>query len=146
MKRLLILAAFVGMFGGCAQGVAPLWSKKDAQKRLTAHYNPWTGMVEWDFFSNDGTELSADELYGKAGDKEFRATNVHITNKAVELTDADARVLEVATRLTQVAIDSIFSGVQKNNPFAGAKVSVDSPIGKGILETGGGATTAPATP
>lgn len=103
----LVLAA------GCSykEGTGGIFDKSEPQKKLSTRYNPWTQMVEWYFFSNDGTELYADELYAKSGDKEFRAVNVKITNKAVEVRGADATVLGVqwagATAYTKAWLDGI---------------------------------------
>lgn len=84
-------------FGGCSyqEGTGGIFDKSEAQKKLSCKYNPWSGTMDWAFFSNDGTGLTASRLYAKSGDKEFEATDVVITDKNVEVRGADANTMEV---------------------------------------------------
>ena len=96
---IVIFTAFLALFGisGCSykEGTGGIFDKSEPQKKLSAAYNPWSQTMDWSFFSNDGTGLTATRLYAKSGDKEFEATDVVISDKSVDNRNADAVTLGV---------------------------------------------------
>lgn len=95
----IAFAILLFLFGssGCSykEGTGGIFDKSEPQKKLSAAYNPWSQTMDWSFFSNDGTGLTASKLYAKSGDKEFEALDVVIADKSVETRTADAATLGV---------------------------------------------------
>jgi len=95
--RFFLLAMAILVGSGCSykEGTGGIFDKSEPQKKLSAQYNPWSQTMDWSFFSNDGTGLTAKRLYAKSGDKEFEATDVVISDKSIENRNADAATLGV---------------------------------------------------
>lgn len=91
MTRTLV-AVLVVMGLGCSRGSNQWYEKANPETSLKVHYNPMTATWEADFYSNDGRAMTADSIEAVASKdaKNFKATNLKITERSVENRTADA--------------------------------------------------------
>lgn len=73
--------------GGCSQGAIQWYEKSEPQTIFALRYNPFTGVVEPYFASNDGRTITFDEASGSRGADgvfTFVIKNFNTTERSVE--------------------------------------------------------------
>jgi len=142
LHRVFMLVVIACVLPGCGKGTAPGWSQTNPCTELS--YNPLT--KKFTFYSNDGRGLSADEIgFGvdAEGRKMWSAKKLLITERSVENRIANVQQLDAIERITKTAIrESVAAITEALAPIRGASGTLDTPIGKGSFQLGGGTKTA----